>query len=199
MRALTFRSFAGVAIAAVVALASAYLLASQPPLDDMTAPLHKILPRASSFAQQVASARTYLPALQKPFAASTSSTLHSGPLRTHNFSTTTAKMTHDTITFKDAIQNRRTIYQLTKKSPISDEKIKDILTTAIKDVPSSFNSQSTRLVVLLKDEHDKFWNVVTEILKAHVPEDKWEHTEQRLAGFSGAYGTVRIFDLTVIS
>ena len=99
-------------------------------------------------------------------------------------------MTHDTMDLKDAAKNRRTIYKLEKKSSISDEKIKDILTTAIKDVPSSFNSQSTRLVVLLKDEHDKFWDVVRDILKAHVPEDKWEYTGNRIAGFRNAYGTV---------
>ena len=94
------------------------------------------------------------------------------------------------MTFKDAVQNRRTIYQLTKKSTISDDKIKDIVTTAIKDVPSAFNCQSARLVVLLKGEHDKFWGIVETILKAHVPEDKWEHTGNRLAMFKDAYGTV---------
>lgn len=58
-------------------------------------------------------------------------------------------------------------------------------------MPSSFNSQSARLVVLLKEEHTKFWDIVTDILKTLVPEDAWEHTGQRLSGFQNAYGTVR--------
>ena len=99
-------------------------------------------------------------------------------------------MTHDSLTFKEAIENRRSIYQLTKKSPIDDKKIKEVAELVVKQVPSSFNSQSSRLVVLLGKDHDKFWQIVTDILKVHVPEDKWEHTGQRLGGFSGGYGTV---------
>lgn len=102
----------------------------------------------------------------------------------------TANMTHDKMSFKDAVKHRRTVYQLNKKSPADDKKIEEIARIAIKDVPSSFNSQSTRLVILLKDEHDKFWDIVKDILKVHVPEDKWEHTGQRIQGFRNAYGTV---------
>ena len=186
-------------IALLVALIAAvvYLLAALLPLDpDMSAPLrlqHKLLPRLSSFAGQLASARSFVPVLQKTLPASTSLTTSQAPLQSqgHHYSTT-AKMTHDTITLKEAIANRRTIYSLTKKSTIPDAKIKEIVTLAIENVPSSFNSQSTRLVVLIKEDHDKFWNIVTEILKVHVPEDKWEHTGQRLTMFQGAYGTVRL-------
>ena len=91
---------------------------------------------------------------------------------------------------KDAVKNRRTIYGLNKKAPIDDKAIEEILRVAIKDVPSSFNSQSTRLVVLLGEQHEKFWDVVTEILKAHVPEEKWGHTGDRMKGFRDAYGSV---------
>ena len=99
-------------------------------------------------------------------------------------------MTHDKMTLKDAVKHRRTIYTLDKNIPVDDKKIEEILRIAIKDVPSSFNSQSARLVVLVKDQHDKFWDIVTTILKVHVPEDKWEHTAQRMEMFSKAYGTV---------
>lgn len=98
------------------------------------------------------------------------------------------------MSYKDAVLNRRTIYQLTNKSPISDEKIKEIVETAIKHVPSSFNSQSTRLVVLLKEEHSKFWQIVEDILKGIVPEDSWEHTAQRIAGFKNAYGSILFYE-----
>ena len=99
------------------------------------------------------------------------------------------------MSFKDAIHLRRSIYALNKQSPIADTTIEEIVRTALKEVPSSFNSQSTRLVVLLKDDHDKFWDIVRDILKAHVPEDKWEHTGNRIKGFRGGYGTVS-FPLT---
>ncbi|KAE8442966.1 hypothetical protein EG329_002504 [Mollisiaceae sp. DMI_Dod_QoI] len=103
-------------------------------------------------------------------------------------------------TFLDQIKNRRTYYQLSKSSPISDKAITDIVYEALKHSPSSFNSQSTRVVVLLKDEHDKLWNIAKEALKAIVSEEQWKSTEQRLSGFQAAYGTVLFFDdRTVIS
>ncbi|KAI6889490.1 Nitroreductase [Hortaea werneckii] len=100
----------------------------------------------------------------------------------------------ETMSFKDATHLRRSIYALNKQSPIADTKIEEIVRTALKEVPSSFNSQSTRLVVLLKDDHDKFWDIVRDILKAHVPEDKWEHTGNRIKGFRGGYGTILFYE-----
>ena len=92
--------------------------------------------------------------------------------------------------FMDAVKERRTIYQLNKEAPISDKQITEIAEKAILHVPSSFNSQSTRLVVLLNKEHETFWESVAEVLKPMVPEDQFPQTEQKLNGFKGAYGTV---------
>ena len=57
-------------------------------------------------------------------------------------------------------------------------------------MPSSFNSQSTRLVVLLNDDHVKFWDIVTDILETVVPESRRDSTRQRMNWFRDAYGTV---------
>ncbi|KAF2482754.1 Nitroreductase-like protein [Neohortaea acidophila] len=105
-------------------------------------------------------------------------------------------MTHDTTGLKDAIKHRRTIYQLTKKSPISDEKIKELLTLAIQDVPSSFNSQTTRIVALFKDEHDKFWDLVAGKLKPIVEGQggDWSKSEARLKMFKDAYATILFYE-----
>ncbi|RMY15061.1 hypothetical protein D0868_01103 [Hortaea werneckii] len=110
------------------------------------------------------------------------------------FTSTMSPSSSETMSFKDAIHLRRSIYALNKQSPIADTKIEEIVRTALKEVPSSFNSQSTRLVVLLKDDHDKFWDIVRDILKAHVPEDKWEHTGNRIKGFRGGYGTILFYE-----
>lgn len=109
--------------------------------------------------------------------------------RQYSSTTSTATMASK-LTFSEAVKHRRTIYQLTKQSTISDDRIKEIATQAIKDVPSSFNSQSARLVVLVKEKHDEFWGIVENILKAVVPSEQWEHTASRLKGFQNAYGTV---------
>jgi len=92
--------------------------------------------------------------------------------------------------FIDAVKDRRSIYQLNKEAPVSDKKIVELVETLVKHVPSSFNSQSTRLVVLLNKDHDQFWDFVSETLKPMVPEAQWSTTEQKLGGFQAAYGTV---------
>jgi predicted oxidoreductase (fatty acid repression mutant protein) len=96
-----------------------------------------------------------------------------------------------TTPFFEAVKARRTIYQLNKKSPLSDAQITKLAEEALLHVPSAFNSQSTRLVVLLNKDHDQFWDFVLEVLKPMVPEDKFSGTEQKIGGFKAAKGTVR--------
>lgn len=169
-------------VAALVALI-AYLVIALP-LDTMLAPLSSNILKA------------------KPLQNSLSSLYHKKPLSFHRTFATTpaAKMATPTsgannTGFLDAVHARRTYYSLNKTSPIPDSRIEEIARVAIKDVPSSFNSQSARMVVLLKDEHDKFWDTTKGILKAIVPEDSWSHTEQRINGFRAGYGTVSVSSL----
>ena len=51
---------------------------------------------------------------------------------------------------KDALQHRRSYYELTPESPIDDAQIEEIVRFAVKHIPSAFNSQSARLVLLLQ-------------------------------------------------
>ena len=51
--------------------------------------------------------------------------------------------------FIDIITKRRTIYAIGKKVEHSPEFLTDLIQTAIKQSPSSFNSQSSRAVILL--------------------------------------------------
>ena len=78
--------------------------------------------------------------------------------------------------FKEAIQHRRSYYNLTNESSISDKQIEEILDFAILHVPSAFNSQSTRLVLLLHEEHHKLWNIVKEVLKLQLSEESYIKT-----------------------
>jgi len=98
-------------------------------------------------------------------------------------------------TFFDAVKSRRTIYQLSDESVIPDSKIKEIVEQAVLHVPSSFNSQSTRVLVLLGAEHKKLWNeIVKPAVKAVAPAEAWPSSEQRLNGFAGGYGTVLFYE-----
>ncbi|KAF7863064.1 hypothetical protein EAF04_007147 [Stromatinia cepivora] len=96
--------------------------------------------------------------------------------------------------FIELLKARRTIYALEAKSPIPDAKIQEIVEQIILHTPSSFNSQSTRVVLLLKDEHEKLWDITKDALKAVVPEAQFEATAAKIAGFRGGYGSVLFFE-----
>ncbi|EHA57220.1 nitroreductase [Pyricularia oryzae 70-15] len=109
----------------------------------------------------------------------------------------TAKMSSNSLI--KLIKERRTHYALGKDLPVGKDKIQEIVNEAVQHVPSSFNSQSNRVVVLFGDEHDKFWNLVAETLKAIVPAEGWAETEARNNGFKAAAGTILFFeDQTVV-
>lgn len=91
----------------------------------------------------------------------------------------------------ELIKNRRSHYPLSKDLPISKERVQEIVNEAMLHVPSSFNSQSNRAVVLFGDAHEKLWDLTTGVLKGIVPEDSWKATGDKMGMFKGAAGTVR--------
>ena len=97
--------------------------------------------------------------------------------------------------FKEAVEHRRTYYNITNSSPISDHEIKELIVFAVKNVPSAFNSQSTRIVLLLGKNHKKFWDITKEALKAIVPAEAFEKTLAKInTSFDCGYGTVLFFE-----
>ena len=103
-------------------------------------------------------------------------------------------------TFQQILENRRTIYSLEKEISISDDKLEAIIEHAVKHVPSSFNSQSTRIVLLLNDNHDKFWDITKDELKKAMGEDcDLQPTSDKIDNFKHSYGTILYFeDETVV-
>ncbi|MEA4953081.1 MAG: nitroreductase family protein [Aminivibrio sp.] len=96
--------------------------------------------------------------------------------------------------FFAAVKDRRTYYGISKASPVSDDRIKEIVRFAVKHVPSAFNSQSGRAVLLLGKSSDEFWSMVKESLRKIVPADKFAPTEEKINGFGSGYGTVLFFE-----
>ncbi|AKC62959.1 MULTISPECIES: nitroreductase family protein [Clostridium] len=101
--------------------------------------------------------------------------------------------------FYEAIEKRRTFYGISKEAVVSDDRIKEVIEHAVKHTPSAFNSQSTRIVLLLGDKHDKLWSITKESLRKIVPEDKFESTEEKINSFASGYGTILYFeDMSVV-
>ncbi|KAI1168946.1 Nitroreductase-like protein [Nemania serpens] len=147
-------------------------------------------------------ARALLPSTPLRTCAPTSATTISSTTITRPFSASHARNTPAAMsaTLLEAFKARRSFYQLNKELPIPTDKITSIVQENLIQAPSSFNSQSNRVLVLYGAEHDKLWDITSEVLKQIVPADSWEATAQRNAGFKAAAGTVLFFiDTTVVS
>lgn len=96
--------------------------------------------------------------------------------------------------FYDAVENRRSLYGLSKEEVVSEEKIEEIIAHAVKHVPSPFNSQSGRVVLLMREHHDRLWEITKEVLKERVSEKKFPKTEEKLNSFKSGYGTILFFE-----
>jgi len=96
--------------------------------------------------------------------------------------------------FYVALKNRRSIYGLSKEEVASDERIQEIIETAVKHTPSSFNSQSARVLILLGEHQDKVWDITKETLRKILPADKFSPTEDKINSFQNGYGTVLFFE-----
>ena len=94
----------------------------------------------------------------------------------------------------DAIKKRRTQYALGKNLPISRDEVTALIKETIRQSPSSFNSQSSRAVILHGAESEKFWSFVKEALRKIVPADAFPASEQRIDGFAAGAGTVLFFE-----
>lgn len=96
--------------------------------------------------------------------------------------------------FCNAIEHRRSYYSISNQSPISDQQIRDMVNFAVRNVPSAFNSQSSRVVVLLSDAHLKLWDIVLEALRGIVPATAFAATQAKINSFAAGYGTILYFE-----
>lgn len=101
--------------------------------------------------------------------------------------------------FMEVLKNRRSIYGINSNAPISDEETVKIIKEAVKNVPSAFNNQSAKTVVLFSENHKKLWSIVKETLRKIVPPQNFESTEKKIDSFAAGHGTILYFDDTEIT
>lgn len=89
---------------------------------------------------------------------------------------------------------RRSIYALNDQLPLSPLALSEVIEEVVLNTPSAFNSQSSRLVVLLGPEHQKFWALVENALRKVVPPENFDATAVKLDGFRAGAGTVLFFE-----
>lgn len=103
-------------------------------------------------------------------------------------------------TFYEAIEKRRSIYALGSEKKVPEDQIQKTVEFAVKHVPSPFNSQSARVVVLFGKESNRFWDITREALRKIVPANAFAATDEKIGSFDAGYGTVLFFeDQTVVT
>ena len=96
--------------------------------------------------------------------------------------------------FLSAIEQRRSLYEISNEKVVSEERVQEIVEFAVKHTPSAFNSQSARVVVLFGEQSNKFWNITTETLRKVVPAENFASTQEKMDMFNAGYGTILFFE-----
>lgn len=95
--------------------------------------------------------------------------------------------------YTEIIRKRRSIYDLGDKIDFSNEELKYFFEDILNFSPSSMNSQSTKIILLLDDESKKFWEKIKENENAKLRPERYK-------GFHGAKGTVLFFiDMDIVN
>lgn len=101
--------------------------------------------------------------------------------------------------FYTSFTERRTFYGISKEPIVSDERVQLLVERALKYTPSAFNSQSARAVLLIGQQHDRFWDLTMDSLRKIVPADKFQPTEDKINSFKSGYGTILYYeDRTIV-
>lgn len=90
------------------------------------------------------------------------------------------------MTITESLKKRRSIYNLKKDIPVSDEEVISFIKETTELVPDAFNMKSQRVVVALGEQQDKLWDTIYDAFGGKVKREK-------IDGFKNAHGTVLYF------
>lgn len=97
--------------------------------------------------------------------------------------------------FMQAMEHRRTYYHIGDECSVEQGQIIDMLDRVLLAVPSAFNGQSTRLVLLMNSHHQMLWEIVKHTLSEIVPEEAMVRTRKKIdKSFLAGCGTILFFE-----
>src|SRR5690625_3693233 len=96
--------------------------------------------------------------------------------------------------FLDLLEKRRSIYTIGTNSDYTKKEITERIRDVMKQVPTAFNSQTTRVVVLFDEAKDKFWDHIYDVQKDVLEGDVWEMMSGTITGSKNGIGTVLFFE-----
>ncbi|MCG7344862.1 nitroreductase family protein [Sporosarcina sp. ACRSL] len=97
-------------------------------------------------------------------------------------------------TFVELVEKRRSIYALGTNSEYSKKDIENRIREVVKQVPTAFNSQTTRVVVLFDEAKNKFWDHIYDVQKNILEGGMQEWMSGVVTGAKNGIGTVLFFE-----
>lgn len=96
--------------------------------------------------------------------------------------------------FVKAVAQRRSIYALGKDLPCAHKDVAQMIKNVARNVPSSFNGQSCRLLILFNAQHDQFWEEVKGSIRTVTTDEQYAASEAKVNNcFKAGAGTVLYF------
>lgn len=92
--------------------------------------------------------------------------------------------------FLQAIRNRRSVYTISDKTSVPNERIVELVKEAVLHTPSSFHMKSSRAAALFGGHHRTLGEIVLEVLKERVALKQFPATRKKFEPFAAGYGTV---------
>lgn len=94
----------------------------------------------------------------------------------------------------ELFKKRRTQYALGKNIALSKAELETLVQDTVRETPSAFNSQSSRVVILFGDESQKLWDTVKDTLRPLVTADQFPTTAAKIDSFAAGAGTILFFE-----
>ena len=100
-------------------------------------------------------------------------------------------------TFIEAVSNRRSYYHLSNKAVIDDSAITALIDSLLYTMPTPFNVQASRIVLLMGEHHRELWQMLTDILRKMLPDETFRSSHEKIKrAFASGRGTVLFYEDT---
>lgn len=94
----------------------------------------------------------------------------------------------------DLVETRRTQYAIGNNTDLSNEEIAERLTEIVKDVPTAFNSQTSRIAIVFGEDNVKLWDHILDVQKDVLQGEMWDMMSGVMEGAKNGVGTVLFFE-----
>lgn len=110
-------------------------------------------------------------------------------------------MTTKIETLKDALSHRHSHYAIRPEWVAPREAVEDLLGHVLQNIPSAFNSQPVRMVLLTGEAHTAHWELIEKALIGFMGQEKYEaNTAPKVRqAFASGVGTILFFDVPSVT